>query len=140
MSVMVLAIAVVGTVKLRYRAIVDCEIAEAAVSASRAALTLAETWRGVQGSESFDPVASLSTYLTIAAENDGPAEPGGFTLLGQYRVELDSVNYYSTLSYQDINTDLRMLNVIVSWEQRGTESMVFADADKSFVLTVYAKK
>ncbi|MBN1796422.1 MAG: hypothetical protein JW804_07100 [Sedimentisphaerales bacterium] len=138
-AVLVVAIAILGTMSLRYQSTLDYRRAEVGVSGSRLALMLVETWRGSAGSDTFDPVATFSTDLTIEAD-DGPDEPSGFILLGKYKIELNNVNYFVTLSYKDINSDLRALNSNVTWEQRGTEETEVEDTDKSFALTIYVEK
>ncbi|MFC1605042.1 hypothetical protein ACFL5F_08455, partial [Planctomycetota bacterium] len=70
--------------------------------------------------------------------------PDDFTLLGNYKVVLDdddvnSVNYYATMSWKDIQPGLRALNVSVAWAQRGPGADDEEDVDKSFGLTVYTQ-
>jgi len=138
-AIVIIALAVLGTISLRYQSTLDTRRAEVGTAASRVALMLTETWRGLQGSETFNPLALLSTELEIQT-GGGPAEPNGFTLLGNYLVELKNVSYYTTLSYKDINSSLRALNVTVAWEQRGTEDAALDGSDKTFILTTYAEK
>ena len=138
-AMLVVAIAVIGTISLRYQSSMDAKRAEVAMPASRLALMMVETWRGVAGSETFDPVTSLSSEISIEAAA-GPAEPNGFTLLGTYKAQLNSVEYYTGLSYKDINASLRALNVQIEWEQKGAEQATANESDKSFALTVYAEK
>ncbi len=138
-AMLVVAIAVIGTISLRYQSSKDARRAEVAMPASRLALMMVETWRGVAGSETFDPVTSLSSEISIEAAV-GPTEPNGFTLLGTYKAQLNNVEYYTALSYKDINADLRALNVQVEWEQKGAEQATANESDKSFALTVYVVK
>ena len=138
-AMLVVAIAVIGTISLRYQSSIDAKKAEVAMPASRLALMMVETWRGFAGSETFDPVNSLNSDITIE-NNGGPTAPGGFTLLGTYKVQLNNVEYYTALSYKDINADLRALNVQVEWEQKGAEQATANESDKSFALTVYVEK
>ena len=135
----VVAIAVLGTMSLRYQSTLDARRAEVAMTASRLALMMTETWRGLAGTETFDPVDSFNTELVIEA-GSGPDEPNGFTLLGKYNVNLNGVEYYTALSYKDLNTSLRALNVQVEWEQRGTTDATADMSDKSFALTIYTQR
>jgi hypothetical protein len=50
------------------------------------------------------------------------------------------VEYYTGLSYKDINASLRALNVQIEWEQKGAEQATADESDKSFALTVYVEK
>jgi len=79
----------------------------------------------------------LGSDLTITASS-GPAEPTDFTLLGSYTVTVNGANYYITLSWKDVSTGLRALNVVVAWAQRTQGVSSLNDADKSFKLTTYA--
>ena len=58
-------------------------------------------------------------------------------LLGSYTVTLNDVNYYAILSYKDIDTGLRALNVVVAWDQQGSQ---FGFPVKSFKLTTYVSR
>jgi len=138
-AMLVVAIAILGTISLRYQSTLDARRAETGIAGVQLALTLAETWRGSAGSETFDPITVLGSDLTIETD-DGPDVPSGFTLLGKYKIELSSANYFATLSYKDINSSLRALNSTVSWEQRGIVETEADDADKSFGLTIYVDK
>ena len=133
----ILSIAVLGTSGFRYHAQLDARRADVHIGASRTALMLCEGWRGLRGSESYDPVSSYGTLVTIANSTDGPASPSGYTHLGTYSVTSGGVTYYTTLSWQDVSVGLRTLNVASTWEQRG-HSGVFEDVDKTFSLTTYA--
>lgn len=136
---LIVAIAILGTMSLRYQSTLDAKRAEVGMSASRLVLMMTETWRGLEGSETFDPVSSFNSELTIET-GQGPDVPNGFTLLGNYKVTLNDVDYYMTLSYKDINAALRKLNVQATWEQRGTENATMVMSDKSFALTTYIRK
>jgi hypothetical protein len=136
---LVVAIAVIGTISLRYQSSIDARRAEVAMPASRLALMMVETWRGVAGTETFDPVSSLSSEITIE-KSGGPTEPAGYSLLGTYKVQLNNVDYYTGLSYKDINAVLRALNVTVEWEQGGRQQATADESDKSFALTLYVEK
>lgn len=135
-AITVLSIAVFGGSAYRYYATLDTLRADRRMAAARVALMLCESWKGVQGDQSYDPIAHLGSGLTITTST-GPEVPEDFTLLGSYEVVLNGVNCYVTLSWKDVAADFRALNVIVDWAQRDQGESILSDADKSFRLTTY---
>jgi hypothetical protein len=138
-AMLIMAIAVLGTMSMRYQSVLDSKRADVGISASRLVLMITETWRCLAGSETFDPISTFGSELTIE-QGEGPDVPDGFTLLGNYKITFNGVEYYTTLSYQDINTAIRQLNVQAAWEQRGTEQATLDMSDKNFAITAYAEK
>jgi hypothetical protein len=136
-AITILVAALIGTSNFRYYSALDSQKAEAKIAASRIGLLLCESWRGLGGTETYDPVAYLSSDLTITTSS-GPDEPGDFTLLGNYTVTVNNANFYITLSWKDVSTGLRALNIIVAWAQQQQGQSSFNDADKTFKLTTYA--
>ncbi|MHC4507972.1 MAG: type IV pilus modification PilV family protein [Planctomycetota bacterium] len=139
-AVVILLIALIGTSSFRYCAAMDARKADAQTTAARVALMLCESWRGISGDVTYDPVAHLGTDLDITQSTEGPAKPSDFTLLGSYVAELDDVHdvtHYATLSWKDVQPGLRALNVIVAWAQRGPGQDGNETVDKSFRLTIY---
>ena len=136
-AITILVAALIGTSNFRYYSTLDAKKAEAKITASRIGLMLCESWRGLGGIETFDPVSYFGSDLTISTSS-GPAEPGDFTLLGNYTVTVNNANFYITLSWKDVSTGLRALNIIVAWAQREQGQSSFNDADKTFKLTTYA--
>ena len=134
----VLLIAVLGTSSIRYHTVLNARKAEAQISAARVGSLLCESWRGFLGNAAYDPVASLNPDVDIVVSVEGPAVGTGYTGLGSYKVIIDEMNFYSTLSWQDVSAGLRLLNVSVSWDQRGYDTAAFADADKTIALSTYA--
>ncbi len=135
-AISVLSIAVFGTASYRYYSTLDTQRAEMRLAATRLGLLFCESWRGDSGDVNYDPVTHLGGNLSITAMA-GPSQPGGYTLIGGYRVVLNDRNYYVTLAYNDINSDMRALHVIVSWAQENRNDSVLADSDKSIQLTSY---
>ncbi len=135
----ILLIALIGTSSFRYYTTLDARKATARITAARIGRMLCENWRGIKGIETYDPTAHFGSTLTITQSTAGPDKPEDFTLLGNYTVTLNGANYYMTLSWKDVSTGLRALNIIVAWAQRpqGPGSSL-SDADKSFKLTTYA--
>ena len=143
-AVVILLIALIGTSTFRYAAALDGRRADAHTTAARVALMLCESWRGLGGDETLDPIQLGSSDLTVSSAVTGPDKPLDFTLLGNYTVVLDgndpdSVNYYATLSWKDVQPGLRALNVSVAWAQRGPGADGTENVDKSFGLTVYTQ-
>jgi len=90
----------------------------------------------VKGDKAYDPVARLGDGMTITAST-GPDAPGGYTALGSYKIELNGITFYATLSWKDFSSSLRALNTDLVWAQRTHEQTDINDADKSFQLTTY---
>lgn len=132
----ILIAALIGTSNFRYYSAMDARKAAAKITASRIGLMLCENWRGLGGTETYDPVTFLSSDLNITASS-GPPEPSDFTLLGSYTVTVNGANFYITLSWKDVNPGLRALNIIVSWAQRELGQSTLSDIDKSFTFTTY---
>lgn len=135
-AITVLVIAVIGTSGYRYYSALDSRKADAHIAAARIGLLLTESWRGVVGSENYDPVSHLGPDLAVTTDS-GPDKPADFTILDSYKIVLNDVSYYTTLSWKDINVGLRALNIIVAWAPREHGEAEFEDADKLFELTTY---
>ena len=136
-TIAILIIAVIGTANYRYYAALDLRRANMRSTASRIGLLLCESWRGLEGKETYDPITHVGTELIIS-NSSGPDAPDGFNSLGSYLVTENDTNYYTTLSYQDdVTGDLRTLNIIVAWSQKKQDSQL-DEVDKSFRLTTYA--
>ncbi len=136
-AIVIIMTALVGTSNFRYYSTLDAQKAAAKITASRIGLMLCENWRGLGGVETYDPSTSLGSDLTITTST-GPAKPADFTLLGSYTITVNGANYYITLSWKDVSTGLRALNVVVAWAQRTQGVSSLNNADKSFKLTTYA--
>ena len=141
-AVVILLIAIIGTSIFRYNAALDGRKFDSQTSAARIALMFCESWRGITGDLAFDPTGLSTSDLKIGQSTQSvPAVPLDFTLLGRYTVMLNDirgVTYHATLSWKDIQSGLRALNVVVAWAQRGPEEDGVESVDKSFELTAYA--
>jgi prepilin-type N-terminal cleavage/methylation domain-containing protein len=137
-AICILAISVVGASAYRYCSTLDARRADMRSAAARVGLLLCESWRGVKGSESWDPAAHLGSELTVTPVTYPPERlsAADFTTLGAYTVSLDDINYYVGLSWKDVSSGLRALNVVVAWSQRDTGGSI-DDADRLFRLTTY---
>ncbi len=135
-AIVIILAALIGTSNFRYYSTLDAQKAAAKITAARIGLMLCENWRGIGGVETYDPATSLGSALTITAST-GPDKPEDFTLLGSYTITVNEAHYYITLSWKDVSTGLRALNIIVAWAQRTQGVSSLNDADKSFKLTTY---
>jgi Tfp pilus assembly protein PilV len=127
----VLLIAIVGNSAYRYHSTLDERKAALQTSAARAAQLLYESWRGVQGAATYNPTAYTWADMTIFA-GTGPTVPEGFTSLGSYAISANDFNYNATLSWQDVSTGLRAINVTIAWSTSGSGT-----ANNAFTLTSY---
>ncbi len=135
-AISILSIAIIGTANFRYYSALDSRKAVMLNRAARVAVTLSESWRAVGGAETYDPVENLGSDIIITQSTiDEVGYDETFTLLGSYEVVLNGTAYYTTLSWKDVSTGLRALNVIVTWAQRGEQGN---GTDDSFKLTTYA--
>jgi len=144
-ATVILLIAVIGTAAFRYHAALGARRADLRTTAARTALLLCEGWRGAAEPNAFDPETQLDELVEdatfdidqISEPGESLSAPGGFTLLGAYRITIDNVEYYAVLSWQDVAPELRALNVVVLWNQRGYGPDSGFRPDKSFALTTY---
>jgi prepilin-type N-terminal cleavage/methylation domain-containing protein len=132
----ILSVGVIAATNYRYYAALDARRAAMYTAAAGIGQMLCESWRGVEGDETYDPATYFGSNLEITPST-GPDKPEGFTLLGSYTVQLNGVSYYVTMSWKKIYTGLRALNVVVAWVQREQAGSDIDDANKSFKLTTY---
>jgi len=134
-AVTVVSVAAIGTSRLRYYAALDSRKAAMSITAARVAELFCESWRAVQGVETYDPVVSLASDLALEQHSTVAPLPseGGFTQLGGYKLVLNNNNsYYATLSWKDISAGLRALNTAVAWAPQGRDN-----ADSVLQVTAY---
>jgi len=148
-AILILSVAVIGASGYRYYAALDARKAAMQATAARIGLLLCESWRGLNGIETYNPAAYFGSDLVIAANPvfdfsaghaiTGPIVNESFTPLGIYSIVADGATYYAILSWKDINTDLRALNVVIAWELRGRGVTAQTDVAglKLFELTTY---
>ena len=137
-SIAILSIALIGISGYRYCSTLDARKADAYMASARIGQLLCESWRGLHGSETYDPVTHLESGIIITP-GDGPAAPGGYNALGSYQVVMNDITFYATLSWKDLDINLRALNIVLIWAQRIHEQKEIDDADKSFKLTTYVQ-
>lgn len=137
-SIVVLSMGVIAASGYRYHATLNITRADTQTAAAGISWTLCESWRGVKGDPNYNPVTSLTPALTIAA-GDGPDTPTDFTLTGKYQVTLNGVNYFVNMSWKDLSTSLRILNVAVAWAQAKRGETTLSDTDKQFKVVTYTQ-
>lgn len=139
--IVILLIVVIGATAYSYSAALNIRKAGIYSTGARLGLLLCEQWRGLHGSEYYDPTnTNFGSDLTITSIDNDDLTPEDFTHLGTYQIVTNDNNFFATLSYEDINTDLRALNVIIAWAQidPGVENI---DGTNTFIkLTNYAIK
>ncbi len=130
-AVLVLMIIVTGSLSYRYVSAANIEKSQQHLTAMDLAVTFLETWQGVSGASTFDPEIVFAGNLPLD-DGSGENQPSGYTLLGKYEVTDDNDTYQLTLSWNDVGSSLRALNVIVAWTP-GKETDT-----KTYQLTTYA--
>ena len=143
-TVLILTIAVLGASGYRYYTALDVRKAAMHRTAAEVAQLLCESWRGLEGTETYDPIAyfgshlaplevaspmigpckngKLLTGLAIEAGYEGPAPSADFTLLGLYKITTDGADYYAVLSWTPLEisppflTSLRPLKFLTGWK------------------------
>ena len=134
----VILLVILGTSSFRYNSALAARKADMQISATRLGSVLLETWKGTKGDLSYDPLTEFGSDLTISISTSGPAAPNGFSQLNKYRVNLNNVDYYVTLSYKNATpTEAMALNVCVAWMNDNT---TWSDSGQSedVKLTTYA--
>jgi len=76
-TITILSVAVIGSLSFRYCAALDSRRAAKRVAAAQIAMLLCESWRAVEGIETYDPVAHLGTDLELAENPDAPGDAAG---------------------------------------------------------------
>lgn len=146
-AILILSVAVIGASGYRYYAALDARKADMQMTAARLALMLCESWRGLKGDENYDPANHFGSDLqivTIEQYSGTYVAPSGFNTLGTYRVTLNNLPCQMTMSWRDVASGLRALNVIVGWPQQTSSGQTYIFQsdninEKSFVLTTYTQ-
>lgn len=131
LSVVILIIAISGSIQFRYHAAIGVRKAKMRTGASELALMLVETWRGTGGADTFDSASHYNPALIITSAA-GPAKPADYNLLGSYAIQWSDFDYTATLSSKDIGNGLKALNVVVAWPFGNSNT------DKEYRITSYA--
>lgn len=134
-------VVVIGALSFQYYCAVDAREADVRAGANRLALLMLEGWRGTGGrvppdSYAFNPTEEFDSIVDISSSSVGLA--GLSQELGRYRVVLNRVNYFVTLSYQDTLGAPRTLSVTVAWS-RNYKSEALSQYVPSVALTTYVE-
>ena len=143
-AITITAIAVLGASAYQYHCAWDVNESQVHTAAARVGHLLSESWRGLNGNESYDPVVHLGAGLVIVPITQTieiqAVQDEGLNLLGGYIITVDGVNYYAILSWKDVETGLRALNVMIGWpQQEKRTSNIVSDFSslKFFEITTY---
>lgn len=122
-SMLVIMIIVIGAVSYMYASMWNARRAEVRITAARIGQLLLETWKvtgpvdinGDWNVAAFNPITDFGPELpnNFQAAAIGPGGTGGGEL-GNYQIQIDGVNYFVTLLYNN-NSQPRMLNARVAW-------------------------
>ena len=109
---LIFSIVVLGTMMTRYYSSREVFRAKSTMNAQGLALVLLETWKGMGGTDQYDPVNDVGTVAWEPAE--GPSSPTGMNRLGSYVTSEPSGRYFATLSYfNQTDTNPVLLHVSV---------------------------
>ena len=136
LATLLMAVGFLGATSYRYYAALDEQRATMWRSAARIGLLFSDSWRGLKGSETYDPLAHVGSGLDIKPIA-GSEAPDGFNLKGTYVIATDRHHYFATLSWKQVEPELKALNVVVNWMPSPSAEADLAGADKSFKLTTY---
>lgn len=120
-TMVILFIVVLGAMGYRYWCALNARKADVQATGARVGSMLLESWKAAGGLEPSDPLnyyhpENLVLGFDVVISNSGATGPGGFTdTFGNYLVITNRVNYYATLSYQDVAGEPRLLSVNVAW-------------------------
>lgn len=124
---------IVAMMTFRYTAVAHAEQAENQLLAARSANLLSEAWRGQKADADFDPLlhgfdADFQIEPADAFGLLGSAPAGsrmadlqsqsGLSLLGSYRILIDSKEFYAQLLYGSLSgvDHLRAIHVLIVWQ------------------------
>ncbi len=139
-TAVILLVAVLGSSGYRYYAALDARRAAQQAAAARIGLLLCESWHGMGGSATYNPVTHLGSSLAISAMTgfDGAGyKEADFTLLGSYQVVANNVTYAAVMSWKDVNSGLRALSVVVIWPVQNGNVDAQDSSQKTYELTTY---
>ncbi len=124
-SVIVLLIAITGTIAFNHYSMIDIYKAQARTDAVMFGSVIMESWQGQGGTTSFNLINNLSAAVVNCSDIDirysviGPSVPSGFTtvsnLTAYYRITTNYTTYRVVLSYKVIDGK-KFLNTRVAWQ------------------------
>lgn len=119
---LVLIIALVGTLGFRYHSVLNAQHAEDQLLAARAAQVISDSWRAQKGDANFDPTQqSFDTHFQIQPNNIMAFEPigkPGMVMLGYYLVDIEGRQFQALLAFENAMgvPNARMLHVSLIWQ------------------------
>ena len=122
-SILIIMILATGALGYQYASARDVKISEVQAAAARIGMLLLESWKGMGGDTSFDPVDVFGSEMTIQTSMIGPEAPDNsdglpLTKLGSYEIILNNIHYYVTLSYDDASTqEPTLLSAVITWRR-----------------------
>ena len=134
-TVLILLIAVTGSLAYQYHTALNARQADLYATASRISNAMLETWKGLGSDTTFDPATVFSSDMNIV--NNGSTRPTAAltNALGSYLINQNNTNYYITLSYRDAPSQPRLLNVAIVWGNMDYGYKSFFQAKKSITWT-----
>ncbi|UCC98394.1 MAG: hypothetical protein JSW66_00595 [Phycisphaerales bacterium] len=140
-AAVVLSIIVIGATGYRYHSTLNARCADEHIAAARLGQLVCASWAGLEGDETYDPVAHLGSELSMEVLGPPKSLPPAFVLLGRYRATIEDVDYRIVLSWNDVSSELRALWIRVEWDWREEDpSDPLKPLRKSFVIITYVPK
>ena len=142
-SIVIVMVLVTGAMGYQYYSAADVKISEVKATAARVSMLLLEGWKGDQGAGDFDPVSLFSSQLNITKSTVGPDAPPNesgmnFTVLGKYRVQVNDIYYYITLSSDAASSfEPLTLNIQTTWRSDYGNGTLDGDEDAVQYSTFY---
>lgn len=139
-------VVIVGVMNFQYYCAMDAYEADVRVKSGRLGLVLLEGWKTAQGDVlAYDPADqfTLPPLDDLTPIND-PSIPQLGTPFKYYRIGINGIMYFVTLSYDEVDDEpstsrvLRKLNVAIAWSRDyGSETLTF-ELRRFISLTKYA--
>ena len=164
-TLVIVLVGVLGTSSFRYYCAMETRKAEVQLTAARLASMLLYGWKGGGGHsgysiyelddpDDYDPsdpndydptdvdTVQIASGLEVGYGAPGPPVPDGYNALDSdanpnYRIFVNGVNYYATLSYKDQADEPRTLHVCVAW-MNDYQAWSESEPYQSVTLTTYS--
>ena len=140
-AALVLMVIFIGVLSYLYFCAMHARMADVQVKAGRLGLLLLEGWKTVEGNTDYDVVSNFHELPLDDFDNPGtlPDIPALANLLQgrSYRIDIDGVNYFVKLSYNDA-TAPRTLNAAIAWNREYDAETLDYSPRRLVSLTKYA--
>lgn len=136
-SILIIMVLVTGAMAYQYRSTCDVKLSEIQATAGRLSMLLLEGWKGAQGVDDFDPVSAFDSEIIITESASGPDIPVGksgftMTLLGYYRIQVEDIYYYVTLSFDEASDlEPKLLNITIAWRRDYSQGLL--EGNEAFI-------